>query len=822
MVPARFRLHPRFHVALTVALVLVLTKPSNAAAAQDAASPRDSIVGTVIDPDGRTVANAEVLLTQAASIAARSRTDEAGVFRVDGLRPGRYQVTVALEGFRADPQIVDVAGDQPREVTVRLRLSAVSESVVVSASRLDVPLSFVADSASVVTGHDIEARQIETVADALRFVPGLEVARSGGRGSVTSLFARGGESDYSLVSVNGMRANAFGGGFDFAQLPSSNIERIEVVRGPGSALFGSDAIGSVVQVITRQGGRPRVDATVEGGSLGTTRLAVSSSGSRGRWTWGGAVERVASNGFTGVAPATGERVSNDDYRSHQATGTATWRGRGGAELAFNGAWIWSDRGYPGPYGSNPLGFYTAVDRLSRGVADTRQAGASLVVPLARGRVHQHAQVAWFDLANDFTSLYGLSSSGTRRLVARSQTDVALAGSTELSAGLDLQHERARNDFITGTASFPVPIVRDLAGVFAEVRHQHGSRLAMSGGLRFEDVRRDALDGSPNPYTPRPPFPAETDRAVNPKASVSYLLYTGAADSSRVTDSARGVTDSAPAETRVPVESGSSRVPAGSGSSPVPVGSGFSRIGSSFSRIAWLRIRGSAGTGMRAPDAIEIAFTDNPRLKPERSRSGEVGVEAGLDGGQAVVELTYFANRYDDLIVAVGPAMRDASQYRTDNIANARSQGLELGGHLKTRWGLDAHVAYTWLDSAVLAVDRAGGEAPPPFHVGDALLRRPRHEGSVDLLFARGRFTAYSQLGARGRTLDVEPSYGALGGLFWNPGFATMRCGASWKLHPALTLVGRVDNVFDRRYEETFGFPALGRTIMAGVRVAAGR
>jgi outer membrane cobalamin receptor len=775
-----FRPSIRLFVIFTL---MVVAAAGRAAGGSVAVASGGSITGIVSDPDGRPVADAQVLLTQAASVAARVRTGADGRFRVDALPPGPYQVHVAREGFRAEPQAVVVVEGEAREVNVRLRLSAVSESVVVSASQLDVPLSLVADSASVITARDLSARQIETVADALRLVPGVEVARNGGRGTVTSLFARGGESDYSLVLVDGVRANAFGGGFDFSQLPSSNIERIEIVRGAGSALFGSDAIGAVVQVITRQAGRPRAEATLEGGSLGTTRLTASSSGSHGRWSWGGAVERIASDGFTGTAPATGERVSNDDYRSHQAMGTATWRASGGTEVALNGGWITSDRGFPGAFGSNPAGLFTGVDRLSRGVTDTRQAGASLVAPFANRRVRQHAQVSWFDLANDFTSLFGLSSSGTRRVTARSQTDIALDANTKVSAGVDLQHEHAQNTFITaGSASSPVPIVRNLVGVFGEVRHQHGSRLTMSGGLRTERVQRNALEGSPNPFTPRPPFPADTVHAVNPKASASYLVYMPGAD-------AAGARHGVPLRILQP---------------------------------AWVRVRASGGTGMRAPDAFEIAFTDNPHLKPERSRSAEAGIESAFAGGQAVVELTYFANRYNDLIVAVGPAIRNASQYQTDNIANARSRGLELAARLRTSWGLAAQVAYTWLDTAVLAVDRSGGQAPPPFHAGDYLLRRPRHQGSVDLVFSRGPLTAYSQVGARSRTLDVEPTYGAFGGLFWNPGFATVRCGVGWRLVRSVELVGRVDNLFDRRYEETFGFPALGRTVMAGVRVAAGR
>src|SRR5438094_5543036 len=130
-----------------------------------------------------------------------------------------------------------------------------------------------------ITAADLEARQIETVADALRLVPDLAVTRSGGRGAITSLFPRGGASNYTLVLVDGMRANAFGGGYDFAHLSVADVDRVEIVRGPESALFGSDAIGAVVHIVTRRGGPPRVEGLVEGGSQGTARTTVGAAGS---------------------------------------------------------------------------------------------------------------------------------------------------------------------------------------------------------------------------------------------------------------------------------------------------------------------------------------------------------------------------------------------------------------------------------------------------------------------------------------------------------------------------------------------------------------
>ena len=121
--------------------------------------------------------------------------------------------------------------------------------------------------------------QGRTVADALRTVPGLTVVATGGAGSVTSVFPRGGESDYTMVVIDGVQANAFGGLYDFAHLSTENVERIEVVRGPQSALFGSNAIGAVVRIITRHDGPLSGRASIEGGSFGTMRAVAATSGS---------------------------------------------------------------------------------------------------------------------------------------------------------------------------------------------------------------------------------------------------------------------------------------------------------------------------------------------------------------------------------------------------------------------------------------------------------------------------------------------------------------------------------------------------------------
>ena len=745
-------------------LLLLLVSAYVATPAQAAPANPSTLHGVVRDPDGRPVSGASVIVSNGIATTASLTTDAGGEFRVDNLAAGEYDVRVTLEGFRADPMKVRLAAGEDRALIVPLHVSAVTESIVVTAAQVEVPLTRTSDSVTVITAADLKARQIDTFADALRDVPGLTLARNGSLGGVTSLFPRGGDSDFTLVLIDGVRANLFGGAFDFSQLPVADVERIEIVRGPDSALYGADAIGAVVQIVTRHGGPRRFEGALEAGSLGTSRLTASTAGSKGRWSWGAAAERLASDGFTGVAPASGERVTNDDYLSRHVSGSVAWRNDAGVQIRADGRLTSGARGFPGPFGSNPIGAFPGVDRVSRGVTDTSEASFKLIAPLKgpRGRLRERVQASYFDTTSDFRSTFGLSQSATRRATLRAQTDIALSSRAGASVGLEVNQERATSTFITGAGLPPLPITRRVIGYFGEVRGEAGSHLTVTGGLRVEQIRRDALEASHDPYAARPPLPTDSVVSVNPKVSAVYTLH-------------------------------------------APVSA---------------RVHASAGTGIRPPDAIEIAFTDNPYLKPERSRSAEIGFDRTFAGETALVFATAFVNRYDDLIVAVGPAFHDASQYRTDNISNAASHGVELATGVRSSWGLDLRLTYTWLHTDILAVDSGHGQAPPPFTVGQPLVRRPTHQGSIDAVLTRGRLTAFAQLGARGRVLDVEPNYGAFGGLFYAPGYAVVGAGATVRITRSLEVFGRVQNLLDRRYEETLGFPAPARTVMVGVRVAS--
>jgi vitamin B12 transporter len=182
------------------------------------------------------------------------------------------------------------------------------DPVVVTATRTDKPLKDVTTSITVITAEDIRKKQAETVVDILRYVPGLDVVQSGSRGTEAQVFIRGSEADQVLVLVDGVEVNSTTQGFfNFAHITTESIERIEVLRGSGGTLYGSQAIGGVIQIFTKAGrGKPVVTASVEGGNGYTNRQAL---------TLGGKVKKL---GFflSGSHTSTdGFRPFNDDYKN---------------------------------------------------------------------------------------------------------------------------------------------------------------------------------------------------------------------------------------------------------------------------------------------------------------------------------------------------------------------------------------------------------------------------------------------------------------------------------------------------------------------------
>ncbi len=189
----------------------------------------------------------------------------------------------------------------------------VSEQIVVTASSLPEEIDETPVAATVITREAIERREARDVADVLREVPGLAVSRTGSPGKNTTLFIRGGSSKQALVLWNGVEMNnAYFSGYDFGQLSSAGVEKVEVVRGPFSALYGSEAVSGVVNVLTKPS-TTGASIDVEGGENGLLNGALYGAHVSDRWIVNGAVERRQDDGF----------ASNDDFTANSLVGGAT-------------------------------------------------------------------------------------------------------------------------------------------------------------------------------------------------------------------------------------------------------------------------------------------------------------------------------------------------------------------------------------------------------------------------------------------------------------------------------------------------------------------
>ena len=181
--------------------------------------------------------------------------------------------------------------------------------MVVSASLGGALAPELGSSVSVMTHDEMDDRGAQSVLDVLRGVPGVEVNQTGRRGGVTGVFIRGGDSDYNLVLIDGIEVNQFGGSFDFAPLAVDGVDQVEVTRGPESALYGSNAVTGVINIVSRRGeGPPHFSALAEGGSFTTDRFATDGSGLTRGVSWAYDLARLDSGGV----------VTNDRYRNQSA------------------------------------------------------------------------------------------------------------------------------------------------------------------------------------------------------------------------------------------------------------------------------------------------------------------------------------------------------------------------------------------------------------------------------------------------------------------------------------------------------------------------
>lgn len=366
------------------------------------------------------------------------------------------------------------------------------DQIIVTGSRSPVSINSVGSAVTVITRDDIERRQARYVSDLLRTVPGFSVSQSGVAGSQTQVRVRGAEANHVLVLIDGARANdpATGDEFRWEFLTTANIERIEIVRGPQSALWGSDAVAGVVHIITRSATtQSRAGGYVEAGSLNTLNSAVNGSVGGDNWSLNLSVERLETDG------GNISRAGSEDDNSDATTGSlsASLQASDGLAFTFGVRSIDSYSQY-----DNVDFFVTGLPFDSDVALDTRQNYLQVGSTIGNrdSRVRHHIAARYFDsenrnLANGIEDVTALSD----RTTFAYQADISL-GDDVLS--LALEHEDT-NFEQRGPVGFGDPNqVQDanVTSVIADYQAHVGDNLTWLASARFDDnsMFDDAVTG----------------------------------------------------------------------------------------------------------------------------------------------------------------------------------------------------------------------------------------------------------------------------------------------------------------------------------------
>ncbi len=574
--------------------------------------------------------------------------------------------------------------------------------VVVTATRTAITVDDALSSVSVITRADIERLQPLSVADLLTGLPGVSFANSGGYGQQTSLFLRGTNSSHTLVLIDGVRIGSVGNGLAaFEQLPVEQIERIEIVRGPRSSLYGADAIGGVIQIFTRRGsvdGGLLPSFSVTTGSENLLRGQAGLSGGNQHAWYNLAVGAQHTRGINSCRDGAGtvfagcfaNESDNDPYRNQNLVANGGYRWDSGASLS--GSWLRS---------LGEIHFDGSYQNRSRTVQQT--AGSAFSINPLQAWKTTLSVGQNLDRYDNYKDERRVGYIYSRRNQASWQNDVSLSESQLLTLGVDWQGEKIESD----------------TGFLDTRRHDTGSYIQYQGTFGRNEVQLSARRDHNSQYGNH-----------NTGAAAWGYHFDGG-----------------------------------------------------------LKLSASYGSAFHAPTFNDLYFpygSGNPFLKPEKSRSAELGLSQQSSSWNWAVNA--YQTRIDQLIAL-------DSNYFPLNISKARIRGVEgqLGLNLG---GWQVHGYATWLQPR----NDDGGA-----NDGNVLPRRPGHTGRIDLDRRIGEWGIGATVNGAGRSYDDAANRHPLGG------YATTDLRVSWHFSPSWQVEGRLANVFDRHYETVWYFNQPGRS-----------
>lgn len=257
------------------------------------------LAGTLTDPSGASVSSAQITAqpvdTSASPITIESSPE--GTYSLT-LPPGHYHLVVAKDSFVTRQTDVSVQAGESRTLNFRLELAPMSSSVLVTGQSTPTAQEQSPAPSSILTSEQIDQRQAVTLPDLLNTQPGIAIARTGPIGGLTTLFLDGGNSNYTKVFIDGTPANEPGGNFNYSNLSLDNVDKVEVVHGAESALYGSDAMSGVIQLFSHRGSTrvPAFDLFADGGDLSYGHGGGQMSGLLGRFDYSGAGSYLSTSG----------------------------------------------------------------------------------------------------------------------------------------------------------------------------------------------------------------------------------------------------------------------------------------------------------------------------------------------------------------------------------------------------------------------------------------------------------------------------------------------------------------------------------------------
>ena len=609
------------------------------------------------------------------------------------------------------------AQDEETISTAAWRIPETTITVTATGTRSEVEDT---GQAVTVSGRDeIVAVQGHDVARVLERAPGVTLARNGPPGGFTGVRVRGAEAEQLLVILDGVRVAdpaAPGGGFDFANLPAGNLEKIDLLRGSNSTIWGSDAVGGVLVASTLA--ESGIEASAEYGARNSAYATLSGGLGGARGFLGGSAGWYRGDGFSAAAGGT------------EADGFEQWAADGQGRVYFSDSFEVFVRGR---YASGEVeldGFPAPAFAL----ADTDEYQQTRQYSGAAGAVYDSGVLflsgSW-SLADTERELFDPALGTLPTFASDGHSDrLGLAGEWRPIGPLILafggSYEWSRFETL-----YDEPESTGTAGAYAQLGIEYG---AVSGhaGVRHDDHR-------------------DFGGATSFGADISYEV--------------------APA----------------------------------------LRLRASVGEGFKAPSLFQLhSDFGNILLRPEKSTSMDLGLAWHRRGAPHHAAVTLYRRDSEDLIGFVSCAGRSSGICRGrpfgtySNIGRTRSQGVEVEAGTGIVPGLTALAAYSFADNE----NRTAGS--PDF--GNPLPRRPRHALSLAAEWDLGD----PAIGADLRWVSV--SFDDPAATVRMPSYATLDLTARWPLGERVELFGRIENLWDERYQTAAGYASPGRGAFAGVRL----